>query len=328
MSERWCKLYPHALTDPLWLAVADDAGTSPGLVGATFVELLTWTTEHAPDTGSIAGFDPRVWAAWLRIAPEAVERIIASLRKFGRLAGDTIANWAKRQGSAAVGMVAANVNKIARKVSTPRVRKHRERGRQGEMLLPLAGIRETPDETHETPDETHETPPETPNTVNFSMPSGGNADDPPDIEKERDIDLEKKTHTLAKPAAPAWPERALEFRKFWQAYPLRVKKPLAWQAWGRARTKAGEEVILAGVERYRRTKPDWQQWAHPSTWLDGERWADELLGGATPQEPDHFENWARDRHGGAPVTPDDQFLPHVLAKIKAREMTIFGSIAA
>jgi hypothetical protein len=82
----------------MWLAVADDAGTSPGLVGATFVELLTWTTEHAPETGSIAEFDPRVWAAWLRIAPEAVERIVASLRKFGRIVGDTIANWAKRQG--------------------------------------------------------------------------------------------------------------------------------------------------------------------------------------------------------------------------------------
>jgi hypothetical protein len=138
MSERWCKLYPHALTDPLWLAVADDAGTSPGLVGATFVELLTWTTEHAPDTGSIAGFDPRVWAAWLRIAPEAVERIIASLRKFGRIVGDTIANWAKRQG-AAVAAVAANVNKMVRKVSTPRTRKHRARDRQGELLLPIAG---------------------------------------------------------------------------------------------------------------------------------------------------------------------------------------------
>ena len=139
MAERWCKLYPNALTDPLWLAVADDAGTSPGLVGATFVELLTWTTEHAPDTGSIAGFDPRVWAAWLRVAPEAVERILASLRKFGRLAGDTIANWAKRQGTAAVAAVVANANKIARKVSTPRTRKHRERQRQGELLLPIAG---------------------------------------------------------------------------------------------------------------------------------------------------------------------------------------------
>jgi hypothetical protein len=148
MTERWCKLYPHALTDPMWLAVADDAGTSPGLVGATFVELLTWTTEHAPDTGSIAGFDPRVWAAWLRIAPEAVERIIASLRKFGRLAGDTIANWAKRQGTAAVAMV--------RKVSTPRVRKHRQRAGQGELLLPIAGVKrdETPFETAMKRDET------------------------------------------------------------------------------------------------------------------------------------------------------------------------------
>lgn len=128
MAERWCKLYPNALTDPLWLAVADDAGTSPGLVGATFVELLTWTTEHAPDTGSIAGFDPRVWAAWLRIAPEAVERIIASLRKFGRLAGDTIANWAKRQGQTAV----AAAQEVKRKVTAgaERMRRYRRRKRQ------------------------------------------------------------------------------------------------------------------------------------------------------------------------------------------------------
>jgi hypothetical protein len=140
MTERWCKLYPHALTDPMWLAVADDAGTSPGLVGATFVELLTWTTEHAPDTGSIAGFDPRVWAAWLRIAPEAVERIIASLRKFGRLAGDTIANWAKRQ--------MGTVTKAVRRTSAERTRRYRER-HQLEMLLtiPGGGADVTPDVT-------------------------------------------------------------------------------------------------------------------------------------------------------------------------------------
>jgi hypothetical protein len=137
MTERWCKLYPHALTDPMWLAVADDAAVAPGVVGATFVELLTFATEHAPDTGSIAGFDARVWAAWLRIAPEAVERIIVSLRKFGRLAGDAIANWIRRQGAAAVALV--------RKVSTPRTRKWRQRQRdrrQLEMMLPIGGTPE------------------------------------------------------------------------------------------------------------------------------------------------------------------------------------------
>jgi hypothetical protein len=151
MSERWCKLYPHALTDPMWLAVADDAGTSPGLVGATFVELLTWTTEHAPDTGSIAGFDPRVWAAWLRIAPEAVERIIASLRKFGRLAGDTIANWAKRQ--------MGTVTKAVRRTSAERTRRYRER-HQLEMLLtiPGGGADVTPARVTVTPEEREREP--------------------------------------------------------------------------------------------------------------------------------------------------------------------------
>jgi hypothetical protein len=154
MTERWCKLYPHALTDPMWLAVADDAGTSPGLVGATFVELLTWTTEHDPEGGSIAGFDPRVWAAWLRINPEAIEHIIASLRKFGRLAGDTIVNWAKRQGEAAIATIKSGTLRSRRS----RARQREQRG-QIAMLLPLAGGR---DATPATVEEERSSEPDSP----------------------------------------------------------------------------------------------------------------------------------------------------------------------
>ena len=186
MSERWCKLYPHALTDPLWLAVADDAGTSPGLVGATFVELLTWTTEHAPDSGSIAGFDPRVWAAWMRVKVDEIERIIASLRNFGRLAGDTIANWLKRQGQAAIA--------AARSVSTPRTRKFRAKERdrrQGELLLPIEGTRErvpgVPDDVSEASGNTQKPP----NIDAQSRACIGNAD----IERERDSEVFKYPQT-------------------------------------------------------------------------------------------------------------------------------------
>jgi hypothetical protein len=85
---------------------------------------------------------------------------------------------------------------------------------------------------------------------------------------------------LAEPAeAPVRPERvSREFDEFWKVYPLKVKRARAQRAWWRARHKAGKETILAGVELYRRTKPEWQQWAHPDAWLAAERWTDEAAG--------------------------------------------------
>jgi uncharacterized protein YdaU (DUF1376 family) len=96
-------------------------------------------------------------------------------------------------------------------------------------------------------------------------------------------DMQRTTHTLAEPAeAPVRPERvSREFDEFWKVYPLKVKRARAQQAWWRARHKASKETILAGVERYCRTKPEWQQWAHPDAWLAAERWADEV-----PRRPD------------------------------------------
>lgn len=191
MSERWCKLYPNALTDPLWLAVADDAGCAPGLVGSTFVELLTWTTEHSPDTGSIAGFDPRMWAAWQRVPVELVERVLASLRKFGRLVGDTIANWAKRQGQAAVA-VAANVNRVVRRnLSTPRTRAHRARARQGELLLPIEGTQGTrsrvPDSVPVFPERVPGVP--DPKTDDISTVSNVPLEEEREIERDSDLSV-------------------------------------------------------------------------------------------------------------------------------------------
>jgi hypothetical protein len=95
MTERWCKLYPHAMTDPAWIAVAAEAGSSRSLVGQTFVELLCWASEHDPEGGSIAGFDPRIWAAWVEHPAEEIARILDALGKFGRIAGGRLVNWAE-----------------------------------------------------------------------------------------------------------------------------------------------------------------------------------------------------------------------------------------
>jgi hypothetical protein len=73
------------------------------------------------------------------------------------------------------------------------------------------------------------------------------------------------------------PELVDSFDTFWDAWPseTKVKKPRARMAYARALKKASADAILAGLERYKRTKPDWQNWAHPASWLNDERWSDE-----------------------------------------------------
>ena len=66
-----------------------------------------------------------------------------------------------------------------------------------------------------------------------------------------------------------------DFETFWRAYPRRIAKGYARRAFAKAIKKTSLEAILAGIEAYKQNKPDWQDYAHPSTWLNGERWDDE-----------------------------------------------------
>jgi hypothetical protein len=65
------------------------------------------------------------------------------------------------------------------------------------------------------------------------------------------------------------------FDRLWKEYPLHVGKQKAQFAYEKAKKIARPDEILAGVERYIAAKPDWQAWAHLSTWLNGRRWLDE-----------------------------------------------------
>lgn len=67
----------------------------------------------------------------------------------------------------------------------------------------------------------------------------------------------------------------LEFDQFWGAFPRKVGKLAALRAYERSRRLASAEDIIAGVERYKQTKPDYADWCHPATWLNQGRWMDE-----------------------------------------------------
>ena len=71
------------------------------------------------------------------------------------------------------------------------------------------------------------------------------------------------------------------FDKFWSIYPKKVAKKAARKVWNRINPSNGLfEIIILSLEQQVRS-PDWKREngtfiPHPATWLNGERWEDEV----------------------------------------------------
>ena len=93
---------------------------------------------------------------------------------------------------------------------------------------------------------------------------------------ESRLQIKKKDGHAASPQRPKRDSNNLDgFDRFWAEYPLKVKRARAEKTWPKALAAAGSvDVILAGLDRYKRAKPDWQAWAHPASWLNDGRWND------------------------------------------------------
>lgn len=65
-----------------------------------------------------------------------------------------------------------------------------------------------------------------------------------------------------------------KFEEFWKRYPRKIAKPKALESYRKSLEKVDHEQIMRGVEYYIQSKPDYADWAHPTTWLNGERWGD------------------------------------------------------
>ncbi len=87
-----------------------------------------------------------------------------------------------------------------------------------------------------------------------------------------------------------------DFAEFWSSYPRKVGKAQAMEAYAKALRgmlrlqlacglgPATHEEIMAGLERYKRDKPDYADWKHGSTFLSSVAWIDE--GGSEVIEPE------------------------------------------
>lgn len=72
------------------------------------------------------------------------------------------------------------------------------------------------------------------------------------------------------------------FEQFWEAYPRKVGKGAALKAFEKAVKKTSAEVILAAIATWiQKPLPEMQYIPHPATWLNQERWQDDVNAVAT-----------------------------------------------
>ncbi len=85
-------------------------------------------------------------------------------------------------------------------------------------------------------------------------------------------------HPPPKPSKPRG-----DFDAFWKIYPRRVGKGRAQRAYAKALRQASHDTIMAGLARAMPALlgADVQYQPHPATWLNDERWTDELSADAT-----------------------------------------------
>lgn len=79
------------------------------------------------------------------------------------------------------------------------------------------------------------------------------------------------------------------FDAFWSAYPKKVGKGQAVKAWRSAAKKADTDAIMAGLAAanasWKAAGTDQKFIPNPATWLNGERWDDEVPAAAEEDDP-------------------------------------------
>lgn len=91
-----------------------------------------------------------------------------------------------------------------------------------------------------------------------------------------------------------------DFNTFWRAYPRRISKGAARDAFAKASRKTTLETMLTAIADYIRHKPDRIDFKHPATWLNQECWDDEWA--SVPRETGRrrtFTDVAMDRFNGS-----------------------------
>lgn len=81
-----------------------------------------------------------------------------------------------------------------------------------------------------------------------------------------------------------------QFEVFWRTYPRRISKGTARTAFTKAIGKTSLEAMLEAITAYVANKPAYQDYKHPSTWLNGECWSDEWAVPVPVHKPERRRN--------------------------------------
>ena len=100
--------------------------------------------------------------------------------------------------------------------------------------------------------------------------------------------IHKSTNPVIPPKSPKgdWPG----FADFWSAYPRKTDKAKALKAWNKIKPDDSLVNVILNAVRTQSMTDQWQRdngqyIPHPTTWLNGERWADQLDNKPKTQEP-------------------------------------------
>ena len=115
------------------------------------------------------------------------------------------------------------------------------------------------------------------------------------------------------------------FDIFWTTYPRRAGKGAASKAWDKALSRGvAPEDIIEGARRYSedpdRKRKDPTFTAHPSTWLNQDRWLDEPVLSSVPVPVDLVERWKDNPNRDYPTALT--LFPHI-KKVEAKHKCIY-----
>lgn len=104
-----------------------------------------------------------------------------------------------------------------------------------------------------------------------------------------DSDESTKSFSLAQPKLFAVNPKnnSEDFSEWYKAYPHKVKPRDAEKAYWNARKRASHQELMDGVSRYIISKPQYADWAMPSSWLNADRWLDQPANGINSSTTGH-----------------------------------------
>jgi hypothetical protein len=218
---RWFRLYDDVVTDPKVQRLSGDKFK-------TWINMLCLCSKNGGVLPSISEM-----SFTLRISEKRLESIIDEF-----LTAQLLDKIEVTQGVAAFRPHNWNGRQFKSDVSSPRVKRFRERQRN----------------------------------VSGNVSSNG-SETPPDTESESESESEKKK-TRASALADGWPK---DFKdQFWAKYPNKVGKPKALAKLEACmRRGVPWAAIITGIENYIRTKPPDRAWLNPETFINQERWNDQ-----------------------------------------------------